>query len=1155
MTDENDLLNDPREIKKLIFERTERLKELAAINQTNDILREGKPVDETLQQLAKLFPGAWQYPEYTVCRIAYSDKEYKSQGFEESRWMQRQAFDLIDGSSGYIDIFYTREFVKLDEGPFLKEERDLISNLATAITGYLNSIAARELIKKARTADKSKSVENQQREAPVSGKQLLQRFLNKNNYDRDVYHDLQPFKVKEILLVANLYDAYTIEKEGRFSEYVLGEYHQLSLTSVPRITGVSSAEEALIQLNAKHYDLVIFMVGVDKTLPVSISAQIRKDFSYIPIFALLNNNSDVAYFTSVAEKYKTIDRVFVWNGESKVFFAMIKLLEDKINIENDTRVGLVRVLLLVEDSPQYYSRYLPLLYGIVMDQTRRIIDDVSTDELYKVLRLRARPKILLAANYEEALEIINDYQDFLLCLITDVKFNRGGKEYEEAGFDLVSYVRDSNSEVPVIIQSSNPENAKRAYDLRATFIDKNSESLSQDFKSFIAHYLGFGNFIYRDKEGVQIAVAKSLREFENHLRTIPDESLMYHARKDHFSLWLMARGEIQVAKIINPAKVTDFQSPDELRLYLIDVIRQFRNEQNKGKVIPFEESALLDEHNVVTLVPGSLGGKGRGLAFINTLIYNYDFNQHVPDINIKSPLTSVIGTDEFEYFIERNRIREKITDFENYSEIRKIFTSGVLTDTLIRRLRILLKLIDKPLAVRSSGLFEDSLSQPFAGIFETYLLPNNHPDINVRLNQVMDAIKLVYASVFSPEARGYIEAINYKLDEEKMAIVIQQVVGNQYDDVYYPHISGVAQSYNYYPFAHMKPDEGFAVAALGLGKYVVDGGSGYRFSPIYPDVEILTPRDLYKNSQVKFLAVDLAKSDVNLLEGEMAGLREMDIDVAEQHGTLRHLASVYDPDNQRMVPGITTPGPRVVNFSNVLKYDYCPMAKTIETVLDIVKEAMGTPVEIEFAIDLTRDENYKTTFYLLQIKPLIGAELDYQVNMDEIHRDEIVLFSDKGMGNGLVPDITDVIYVDKDEFDKSKTQEMVVEIEKLNNLMKKENRKYILIGPGRWGTRDRWIGIPVNWPQISNAKTIVETSLEGYPLDASSGSHFFHNVTSMNVGYFSVQPEMGKSYIDYELLKKQKLINKTNFFRHVRFEKALKVRMDGRKRIAVVTWE
>ncbi|MEI8049394.1 MAG: PEP/pyruvate-binding domain-containing protein, partial [Bacteroidota bacterium] len=733
ITEDNELLNDPREIKKLIFERTERLKELAAINQTNDILREGKPVDETLQQLAKLLPGAWQYPEFTVCRIGFSGKEYRSTDFQESRWMQRQSFESIDGGSGYIDIFYTREFVHLDEGPFLKEERHLIANLASAITGYLNSIAARELLKKARTSLKGKSAETQQCEIPASGKQLLQRFLNKNNYDRDVYHDLQPFKVKEILLVANLYDAYTIEKEGRFSEYVLGEYHQLSLTSVPRITGVSSAEEAIIQLNAKHYDMVIFMVGVDKILPVSISAQIRKEFAYIPIFALLNNNSDVAYFTSVSERYKNIDRVFVWNGESKVFFAMIKLLEDKINVENDTRVGLVRVLLLVEDSPQYYSRYLPLLYGIVMDQTRRIIDDVSTDELYKVLRLRARPKILLAANYEEALEIINDYQDFLLCLITDITFNRNGKEDEEAGFELVGYVRESHLELPVIIQSSDPENASRAYDLRATFINKNSESLSQDFKSFITHYLGFGNFIYRDKEGAQIAIAKSLREFENHLRTIPDESLIYHARKDHFSLWLMARGEIQVAKIINPAKVSDFESPSKLREYLIDVIRQFRNEQNKGKVIPFEESALLDEHNVVTLVPGSLGGKGRGLAFINTLIYNYDFNKHIPDINIRSPRTSVIGTDEFEYFIERNRIRDRITDFENYDEIKKIFTSSPLTDTLIRRLRVLLKMIEKPIAVRSSGLFEDSLSQPFAGIFETYLLPNNHPDINVRL--------------------------------------------------------------------------------------------------------------------------------------------------------------------------------------------------------------------------------------------------------------------------------------------------------------------------------------------------------------------------------------------------------------------------------------
>jgi len=1155
MIDENELGINPIEVKRLLFERTERLKELAAINQCNDILREGKPIDETLQQLAMLFPGAWQYPEYTVCRIVFNSLIFYSPNFRETRWLQRQSFETIDGGSGFIDIYYLQEFMQFDEGPFLKEERHLIMNLATSIAGYLNAVTARDLLRKNKIVEKAGLPEELKKDAFISGKQLLHRFLNKNNFDRDVYHDLQPFKVKEILLVANLYDAYTIEKEGRFSEYVLGEYHQLSLTSVPRITGVSSMEEAIAQLNQKHYDLVIFMVGVDKSLPLAISNRIRKEFPYIPIFALLNNNSDVEYFSEISHKYKALDRIFVWNGESKVFFAMIKLLEDKINVENDTRIGLVRVLVLVEDSPQYYSRYLPLLYGIVMDQTRRIIDDVSSDELYKVLRLRARPKILLAANYEEALQIIDDFSEYLLCLITDVKFNKGGKPKLDAGFDLVSYVREKNKEIPVIIQSSEPDNSIQAYELRATFINKNSETLSQDFKSFITHYLGFGNFIYRDKDGVQIAVAKSLREFENHLRTIPDESLIYHAKKDHFSLWLMARGEIQVAKIINPAKVSDFKTVAELRLYLIDVIQRFRNEQNKGKILPFEEAALLDEQNVVSLIPGSLGGKGRGLAFINTLIYNYDFQSILPDIKIRTPRTSIIGTDEFEYFIERNHIRDKIIETNDYAEIRRIFVESQLTDTLIRRLRVLLKLLLKPLAVRSSGMFEDSLSQPFAGIFETYLLPNNHPDINVRLNQLMDAIKLVYASVYSPEARGYIEAINYKLDEEKMAVVIQEVVGNQYNDSYYPHISGVAQSYNYYPFAHMQPEEGFVVAALGLGKYVVDGGSAYRFSPKYPNVEILTPKDLCKNSQVKFIAVDLNKSDLNLLEGEMAGLCELEIDEAERHGTMKHIASVYDRDNDRLIPGLTHPGPRVINFSNVLKYDYSPMAKTIEVVLDIVKEAMGTPVEIEFAIDLTRDESYKTTFFLLQIKPLIGAEVDFNVNMDEIQSKEILLYSQKGMGNGLVSDITDVIYVDTETFDKSKTEDMVQEIEKLNNLMKKENRKYLLIGPGRWGTRDRWIGIPVNWPQISNASTIVETSLEGYPLDASSGSHFFHNVTSMNVGYFSVQPEMDDSFIDYELLKRQKLINKTNYFRHVRFDTSLKIRMDGRKRIAVVTWK
>jgi hypothetical protein len=1149
-----DITENNPDIRILLHEQGERLKELSAINQTTQILREGKPLDETLQQLAMIFPAAWQYPAYTCARIKFDGKDYRSAGFEETRWQQRQHFETINDKKGAIEIYYSKEFVTSDEGPFLKEERHLIANLANMITGYLNSQEATKILRKTQpqwqTPEKSASEEH----PPVSSRQLLQKFLNKNNYDRDVYHDLMPFKVKEILLVANLYDAYSIEKEGRFSEHVLGEYHQLSLTSMPRITGVSSEEEIFLQLQSKHFDLIIFMVGVEKNLPLYLSTKIKAEFPYIPIFLLLNNNKDISYFLEKPQR-KNIDRIFVWNGESKVFFAIIKHIEDKINVENDTKVGMVRVILLVEDSPQYYSRYLPLLYSIVMDQTRRIIEDVSTDELYKVLRMRARPKILLASSFEEARDILNKFRDNMLCLISDVKFEKAGKTDSQAGFELVKYARTLNAELPTIIQSHNPENARMAYQLKTTFIDKNSETLVQDFKSFITHYLGFGNFIYRDTEGRQIAVARSLKEFESLLITIPDESLIYHAKKDHFSLWLMARGEIQVAKIINPAKVTDFESPSKLREYLVEVIQQFRNEQNKGKVIPFEESAILDETNVVSLSSGSLGGKGRGLAFINTLIYNHDFEKLLPNIRIRTPKTSVIGTDEFEYFIERNKLQDLIVNGIDYDEIKQLFIKSSLTETLVKRLRILLKHITNPIAIRSSGLFEDSLMQPFAGIFETYLLPNNDPDFNTRLQQTMDAIKLVYASVYSKVARGYIEAIHYKIEEEKMAVIIQEVVGNRFEDCYYPHISGVAQSYNYYPFAHMKPEEGFAVAALGLGKQVVEGEKAYRFSPKYPTTEINTPQDQFKNSQVDFYAVDLNKKNIDLLEGDTAGLIKLDLDDAERHGNLRHLASVFDLDNQRIVPGLTQPGPRVVNFSNILKYNYIPLAQTIDLVLDVVKEAMGAPVEIEYAVDLSKDNQLRASFYLLQIKPLIGSMQDYSFDASLIDSDSILLLSEKGMGNGLIDDISDVIYIDIAAFDKKRTEEMVAEIEDLNKKMMNADRKYLLIGPGRWGTRDRWIGIPVNWPQISSAKVIVETSLEGYPLDASSGSHFFHNVTSMNVGYFSVQQELSGSFIKWDILDKQPLVQRTTFFRHVRFEKPLTIKMDGKKRIAAITWE
>lgn len=1139
--------------KKLKKENVERLKELAAINQTNAILKEGKPVIEALQQICLILPRAYQYPKYTVARITYAGTQCTSPGFKKTKWLQNQTFESVDGEIGNIEVFYLKKFPDLDEGPFLKEERHLILNISNLIVGYLNSVKAKQLLFKTNLESSEKV--NKKSETPITSRKLLQKFLSKSNVNRDIYHDLMPFKVKEILLIANLYDAYSIEKEGNFSEHVLGEYHQLNLTSVPRITGVSSSEEAFEQLNSKHFDLIILMVGVDKTTPHTITSKIKKSFPYIPIFLLLNNNSDIEFYERTTKKSPYIDRTFVWNGDSRIFFSMIKLVEDMINVENDTQVGLVRIILLVEDSPIYYSRYLPLLYQIVMEQTKRIIDDVSTDELFKVLRMRARPKIILASTYEGATKIISKYQDNLLCLITDVSYQKDGEENPDAGFELTKLVKSRLDNVPIIIQSSDQANAKKAHELKSTFINKNSESLLLDFQSFITYYLGFGSFIYRDKNGNQIGVAHTLKEFENQLRTIPDETLMYHGKRDHFSLWLMARGEIQAAKVLRPHKATDFKHPQHLRRVLIDVLRKFRNEQNSGKIIPYDENAILDESNIVSLSNGSLGGKGRGLAFINSLIYNFNFSKHVPDINIRSPKTLVIGTNEFERFIERNTFREILSSGIDYESIKILFIKGKLGETLIKRLKTILKKITNPIAIRSSGLFEDSLIQPFAGIFDTFLLPNNHPDINVRLEQTLNAIKLVYASVYSPVAKAYIEAVSYKIEDEKMAIILQEVVGNTYGNYYYPHISGVALSYNYYPFGHMKPEEGFALAAVGLGKYVVEGEKAYRFSPKYPQTEINSPKDQFKNSQLKFYAVDLGKKDLNLLEGDTAGLSYLDIDVAEAHNNIKHCASVYDADNNSISPGVDKPGPRIINFANILKYNYTPLAKTIETVLDVVQEALGSPVEIEYAVDLTKDDQYKASFYLLQIKPLMAGVQDFEFNIDTIDKSKILIYAEKGMGNGLLDQIDDVIYIKESAFDKSQTMQMALEIDKLNQKMIAEKRKYILIGPGRWGTHDRWIGIPVRWPQISNAAIIIETSLQDFPLDGSSGSHFFHNVTAMNVGYFSIQQELSSSIINWEIFDQQKIISETNYFRHVRFNKPVVVRMDGKKQDMVITFD
>jgi hypothetical protein len=1143
----NELRNNNQAFNRLMHEQQERLKELACINRTTAILKEGKPVEESLQQIVLLLPAAWQYPEFTVARIRFAGKEFESAGFKETAWRMIQDFTTIDDEKGTIEIFYSREFSMESEGPFLKEERDLIQNIAGLLTGFINSYKARDIIRLTQSRKEEDDI------TELSSRKLLQKFLDRHNAERDVFHDLMPFKVKEILLVANLYDAYSIEGEGRFSDHILGEYYQMSLTSIPRVTGVSGEEEAFSRLKARHYDMIIMMIGVDKETPMKLCRMIKDRYPYLPTFFLLNNPADVPFVKNQKSLGVPVDNYFVWTGESKVFFAMVKLLEDRVNVDNDTRKGLTRVILLVEDSAEYYSSYLPMLYTVVMEQTKNLIEDVATDELYKVLKLRARPKVLLASSYEDSITIYNKYKESLLCVISDMRFPRNGKVSDTAGFELIKYVKQELPNLPTVLQSSDPENAKYAFKLKSNFINKNSESLLKDLKLFINYYLGFGHFVYRDTKGHQIAVAKSMKEFEAYLKTIPEDSLAYHAMKNHFSLWLMARGEVKIAKIITPMKVSDFASLKDLREFLIDIIRRRRQEMNKGKVVNFEESAVIDETNVVCLSAGSLGGKGRGLAFINTLIYSFELGRLLHGINIRTPITAIIGTDEFDMFMDRNHLWEMIGVERDFNELQKLFLAGSLSYTLDKQLRILLRQITKPLAVRSSSLFEDSMSQPFSGIFGTYLLPNVNPDAEIRLRQLSDAIKLVFCSIYSKNSRTYFEAINYKVEQEKMAVVIQEVVGKKFDNAFYPHISGTAQSFNFYPVAHMTPEDGFAVIAVGLGQYVVEGERAFRFSPAYPSLDIISHKDLYKNSQVHFYAVDMTKTNPDLLEGENAGLVSLGINKAEEHGTLTHSASVLNTDNDTIIPGLDVMGPRVINFADVLKYNYVPLASTLNVVLDVVKEAFGTPVEIEFAVDLTKDKEGNASFYLLQIKPLVGSGAGYSIDPDSIYSDELILYTRKSMGNGIIDNISDFVYVEPEKFNNMLTVEMAAEIDMINEKMLRENRRYVLLGPGRWGTRDKYLGIPVVWPQISNAKVIVEVSLPGFHVDASLGSHFFHNVTSMNVGYFSVSGSSPNGTVIWDKLREQKVIEKGSFFSHIRFEKPLLIRMDGRKGMAVIS--
>jgi hypothetical protein len=1140
---------------KLQRENAERLKELKAINRTSKIIENSNSIDETLQKICTILPKSWQYPRYTVARIRFEGREYCSKNFRETVWKQKEDFSTIDNKKGSVEVCYTKQFPPEDEGPFLAEERNLLINICKLISGYLNNYKGREIYNKNIFVPQQSHKHEEFRKSLIKNKKPLQLYFNQQTIDKYVYLDMMKYKVKHILFVATLYDAFVLESEDSFFEKFMGEIYQYSLFSLPRITGVSSMEEALELLETTHFDMVILMVGIDRDAPIVLSEKIKEKVPNLPIYLLLNKKSDVKYFEELVPSISSVDKIFVWNGDSSILFSIVKSTEDKANVENDTKVGLVRVILLIEDSPVYYSKYLQILYSIVFGQVQRLLPEVEKNELDKICKMRSRPKILLARNYDEAVVIFNKYKDFLLCVISDVEFERNGKMDKRAGINFIKYARSHIIDLPVILQSSDKANERIAKKLKVHYINKNSETLLSGIKRYLNRFLGFGNFTFRDKEGNKIGVAKNLREFEKLISEIPDESFHLHASENQFSLWLMARGEIQLAKTLNPIALDQFSDLSESRKFFLDTIARYKEEKKRGRILRFDETSTLDERNIVSFASGSLGGKGRGLAFINTLINNVDFEGLDKKINILSPVTVIIGTDEFQEFMTRNRLMSKVIDPKiSYKELRKHFVEASLSYNLEIKLKDFVTQIDKPFAVRSSSTSEDSINQPFAGVFDTYIIPNSETNKRIVFERITQAIKLVYASVYSDKARKYFKAIHHKVEEEKMAIILQELVGTQHGDYYYPHISGVAQSYNYYPVAHMEPEDGFAVSAIGLGSYVVDGWKSYRFSPVYPRLSMFTVKDLLNSTQVQFFALDCSnKEKIDFLnDGELASLRLLDIDVAEKDGVLTHCASVYNPDNDRVEPGLSKPGPRVINFADILEYNYIPLAETINGLLSTIEEAFGSPVEIEYAINLDKGRNNMPSFYLLQIKPLVGNMLLKDVNIDMLEKDKMVLFTTSSLGNGHIDDLTDFVFVDNEKFNKMETLEMVAEIEYLNNQMVDEDRYYVLIGPGRWGTRDRFIGIPVGWSQISNAKVIVEISLDNYPLDSSLGSHFFHNVTSMNIGYFSIQHTSKTDFIRWEKIQKQHIINETKHFKHVRFEKPYTVHMDGIHRTSAI---
>jgi hypothetical protein len=966
--------------------------------------------------------------------------------------------------------------------------------------------------------------------------------------------DLMRWSVREVLLVSSRYDSFLFDEDGQLYGLIQDEYLGMSLSHSPEIVKVSRASDALGMLRGgRRFDLVITTPHIEDSDPLEFAREVRALGVSTPVTLLAFDNRELS---SLLARHDTtvFDRIFIWQGDFRLIIAIIKDLEDRMNVEHDAGSVGVQSILLVEDNMRFYSSLLPEMYTEILKQSKRLISE-GRNIAQRYLRMRARPKILFCTDYETAMRYFETYQESILGIISDIDLPRGGAPDSRAGLDFAAHVRAVRGDMPVLLQSYHPEIEREAAGVGAAFALKASGSMLEEIKSFMTHSFGFGDFVFRTPDGREVGRARDLRTLEEQLAVVPPQSIRYHGERNHFSNWLKARTEFWLADQLRPRRVTDYGSIEELRDDLILRLRTHRRSLSRSAITDFDKAAFDPTGSFARIGGGSIGGKARGMAFLNMLL-NADAMEHrFPGVRVFVPCAVVIGTDVFDRFLDMNGLRAFALESGDDAAITNAFVEAEkFPPEIISGIVQFLEVISDPIAVRSSSLLEDSQYQPFAGVYETYMLPNNNTDISVRLQEVLSAIKRVYASTFYRKAKEYMKATAYRLEEEKMAVALQKMVGARWGKRYYPGMAGVGRSYNFYPIPPQEPEDGIVAVALGLGKMVVEGGASVRFSPRHPRhfPQFITVADTLENNQHRFFALDMSLRgfDAEKTYDTRTGL--FDLSAAEEDGSLAAVGSTYSPENDAVYEGISRPGMRLVTFRALLADPSLQLPEIFSAVLALAGEAMGTPIEIEFAVNLDHRHSGLTEVGLLQLRPMVVNREPGEIDDARIPRESVLCRSDQVLGNGVIDGICDIVYVDYHRFDRGRSAEVALELERINARLVAEERPYLLVGVGRWGSLDPWLGIPVRWDQIAGARVIVEGGFRDLEVVPSQGSHFFQNLTAFMTGYLCVGGDAERSWIDWEWLGSLEPFESLEFTRHVRLTRPVRVLLNNRERKGVV---